>query len=119
VSRKKQYLALGVLRPHLNCEINPGSPGIATSDISRSGTSNRAAANASSGRVKGLAEKPFLLSMTARVDASEVRRIRPRAGSAPHPLRWRVYWVTSQGPNQLRESFPAICTLSSRQKCTT
>jgi hypothetical protein len=26
VSRKEQYLALGMLRPHLNCEINPGKP---------------------------------------------------------------------------------------------
>src|SRR6202161_4846308 len=44
-------------------------PGIATSDMSRSGDSERAAASASSGQVKNLAEKPLIRNMAARLDA--------------------------------------------------
>jgi hypothetical protein len=47
----------------------PEMPGIATSDMTRSGDSERAAANASSGEVKNLAEKPFIRNMEARLDA--------------------------------------------------
>jgi hypothetical protein len=44
-------------------------PGIATSDMTRSGDSERAAASATSGQVKNLAEKPFICNMAARLDA--------------------------------------------------
>jgi hypothetical protein len=44
-------------------------PGIATSDMTKSGDSERAAASASSGQVKNLAEKPFIRNMAARLDA--------------------------------------------------
>jgi hypothetical protein len=44
-------------------------PGIATSDMRRSGDLNRAAANASNGHVKNFAENPFICNMAARVDA--------------------------------------------------
>jgi hypothetical protein len=47
----------------------PERSGIITSDMSRSGASDRAAANASRGQVKNLAEKPLFCSMAARVDA--------------------------------------------------
>ena len=47
----------------------PEVPGIATSDMTKSGDSERAAASASSGRVKHLAEKPFIRNMAARLDA--------------------------------------------------
>ena len=47
----------------------PEMPGIATSDITRSGDSERAAASASRGQVKNLAEKPFIYNMAARLDA--------------------------------------------------
>jgi hypothetical protein len=47
----------------------PEIPGIATSDMTRSGDSERAAASASSGQVKNLAEKPFIRNMAARLDA--------------------------------------------------
>jgi hypothetical protein len=43
--------------------------GIATSDMTKSGDSERAAASASSGQVKNLAEKPFICNMAARLDA--------------------------------------------------
>jgi hypothetical protein len=44
-------------------------PGIATSDMTRSGDSERAAASAASGQVKNLAEKPFIRNIAARLDA--------------------------------------------------
>jgi hypothetical protein len=37
--------------------------------MTRSGDSERAAASASSGQVKNLAEKPFICNMAARLDA--------------------------------------------------
>jgi hypothetical protein len=43
--------------------------GIATSDMTRSGDSERAAASAASGEVKNLAENPFIRNMAARLDA--------------------------------------------------
>ncbi len=47
----------------------PEIPGIATSDMTSSGDSERAAASASRGEVKNLAEKPFIRNMAARLDA--------------------------------------------------
>jgi hypothetical protein len=44
-------------------------PGIATSDMTRSGDSERAAASASSEQLKNLAEKPFIRNIAARLDA--------------------------------------------------
>jgi hypothetical protein len=44
-------------------------PALQPSDMTKSGDSERAAASASSGEVKDLAEKPFIRNMAARVDA--------------------------------------------------
>jgi hypothetical protein len=44
-------------------------PAIETSDITRCGDSERAAASASSEQLKNLAEKPFIRNIAARLDA--------------------------------------------------
>jgi DNA invertase Pin-like site-specific DNA recombinase len=44
-------------------------PSLTASDMTRSGDSERAAASASRGQVKNLAEKPFIRNMAARLDA--------------------------------------------------
>jgi len=54
----------------------PEMPGIAMSDMSRSGAFNRAAVNASRGQVKNLAENPFICNMAARVMATHTTVVR-------------------------------------------
>jgi hypothetical protein len=66
---KSRILQLGYCALIWIAKSIPEIPGIATSDMTRSGDSERAAANASSGQVKNLAEKPFICNMAARLDA--------------------------------------------------
>jgi hypothetical protein len=69
LARKEQDLAIGILCSHLDRQINPEMPAIETSDITRCGDSERAAASASSEELKNLAEKPFIRNIAATLDA--------------------------------------------------
>jgi hypothetical protein len=66
---KSKILHLGYCALIWIAKSTPEIPGIATSDMTRSGDSRRAAASASSGEVKNLAERPFIFNMAARLDA--------------------------------------------------
>jgi hypothetical protein len=66
---KSRILQLGYCALIWIAKSTPEIPGIATSDMTRSGDSERAAASAANGQVKNLAEKPLICNMAARLDA--------------------------------------------------
>ena len=71
----------------------PEIPGMATSDMTKSGDSERAAANASSGDVKNLAEKPFIRNMAVILDAVTGSSLTTKTCEPERGYTWGLFRV--------------------------